>query len=99
MKGYSFDNKVKIQLKKLCIRECEKLNEDIIRSDEEGNLCEIDITQFGLFSPNFEDTEMIVVVRLGKLNMLFDPFSMNNLLKFFRYKNYVERGDIEGLFN
>jgi hypothetical protein len=42
---------------------------------------------------------MVVLIRLGRLNLLFDSFSMNNMIKFFRYNKYVDRGDIEGLHN
>jgi len=99
LKSLSFDNKVCIRLKKLCLRETEKIHEDILRNDGDGNLCEIDVDNFGIFSPNIQDTEMMVKIRIGRLHMLFDPFTLNNVLKFFRYNKYVQRTDIEGLYN
>jgi len=52
VKNMTFDTKVRIRLKKLCLRETERLHEDILRNDGEGNLCEIDVDNFGIFSPN-----------------------------------------------
>jgi len=42
---------------------------------------------------------MFVKIRLGRLHMLYDPFTLNNVIKFFRYNKYVQRIDIEGLYN
>ena len=52
VKNLTFDTKVKVRLKKLTLRETEKLHEDILRNDGVGNLCEIDVDNFGIFSPN-----------------------------------------------
>ncbi len=52
VKNMTFDTKMRVRLKKLCMRETEKLHEDILRNDGVGNLCEIDVDNFGIFSPN-----------------------------------------------
>ena len=52
VKNMTFDTKVRVRLKKLCLRETERLHEDILRNDGVGNLCEIDVDNFGIFSPN-----------------------------------------------
>ena len=60
IKTMTFDTKVRVKLKKICMRETEKINQDILRNDGEGNLCEIDVDNYGIFSPNIKDTEMLV---------------------------------------
>ena len=52
VKNMTFDTKVRVRLKKLCLRETERLHEDILRNDGVGNFCEIDVDNFGIFSPN-----------------------------------------------
>ncbi len=68
----------------LNIKETDKFNDDIIMNEKGKNLCEIDIDVYDIFSPNLEDSEIIVRVNLGKLLLLFDPYTINNAVKFFR---------------
>lgn len=59
------------------------LNEDIIYNESGQNLCEIYIDIYDIYSPNLEDSEIIVNIKLGKLLMLFEPNTVNNIIKFF----------------
>jgi hypothetical protein len=59
-----------------------------MRNEEGDTLCEVDIDNYHIFSPNIEDTELDIKVRLGKINFLFDPYTINNTIKFFRYNKY-----------
>jgi hypothetical protein len=53
LKSFTYDSKIQIRLARLCFRETEHLNTDILRNEEGANLCEIDVDSFDVFSPNF----------------------------------------------
>ena len=61
------------------------------------NLVEIDIDIFDIYSPNLEDAEIIVNLRLCKLYLLFEPTMINDTVKFFRNVKSFEVFDIESL--
>ncbi len=90
LKSFTYDSKIQIRLAQLCFKETEKLNTDILRNESSGNLCEIDVNSFDVFSPNIEDTELDVKIRLGKIFFLLEPYTINNLVKFLRYIKYQE---------
>lgn len=93
----TYDSKIKIRLQKLRIQETEKLNEDLIRNEEGANLCEIDIDSYNIYSPNIDDAEMIVQIRIGLIHFLYDPFTINNAIKFFRFTKYQDNSEFEAL--
>lgn len=100
LKSFTYDSKIQIRLAQLCFRETEKLNTDILRNESSANLCEIDVNSFDVFSPNFEDTELDVKIRLGKIFFLLEPYTINNLVKFLRYIKYQESNEeVELLFS
>ena len=100
LKSFTYDSKIQIRLAQLCFRETEHLNTDILRNEEGANLCEIDVNSFDVFSPNFEDTELDVKIRLGKIFFLLEPYTINNLVKFLRYIKYQESNEeVEVLYS
>jgi hypothetical protein len=90
LSSFTYDSKMSISLAKLSFKETERLHTDILRNEIGKNLCEIDIGSYDVFSPNMEDTETDISIRLGKLFFLFDPYTVNNLIKFLRYTKYQE---------
>lgn len=48
------------------------------------NLCEIDISIYDIYSPNIEQAEIVVDIYLAQLILMFEPVSMNEMIKFFR---------------
>jgi hypothetical protein len=38
---------------------------------------------------------MIVMINIGRLYFLFDPFTINNTIKFFRFTKYQDGNDME----
>lgn len=44
----------------------------------------MDIDIYDICSPNIEDSEIIVNLKLGKILMLYEPNTINQTLKFFR---------------
>jgi hypothetical protein len=61
-----------------------------LRNDSNANMFEIDVDSFDTFSPNIEDAEVSVKIRIGKLFFLMEPYTINNLIKFLRYTKYQE---------
>lgn len=60
-------------------------------------MCEVEIDVYDIYSPNLEDSEIIVRVNLGKLFLLFDPLTINTAVKFFRNVKSSRKKDIESL--
>ncbi len=52
---------------------------------------------FDIYSPNLEDSEIIVRGNLGKLYLLYEPITINETLKFFRNVKSSKKKDIESL--
>jgi hypothetical protein len=52
------------------------------------NLCEIDIDSYSIYSPNIEDAEMIMKIKIGRIDFLFDPYTIFNTIKFFKFTKY-----------
>jgi hypothetical protein len=90
LKSFTYDSKLQVRLAQLCFKETEKLNTDLLRNDSNGNMFEIDVDSFDTFSPNIEDAEVSVKIRIGKLFFLMEPYTINNLIKFLRYTKYQE---------
>ncbi len=57
----------------------------------------IDIDVFDLYSPNLQDSEIIVKVELCKIYLMFDPVTINNIFKFFRNTKSYLISDVESL--
>lgn len=64
--------------------------------NEQGqNLFELDILIYDIYSPNIEDSEIIVNLNLGKILMLYEPNTLNETVKFFRNTKSQTLKDIE----
>ena len=59
------------------IRETMHLNDDILVNLEGQNLFEVDIDMYDIYSPNIDDSEMIINLKLGKILMLYEPNTIN----------------------
>ena len=59
------------------------------------NICEIDIKFYTIYSPNIQDSEIIIDVRLGQLVILFDPMTINKIVKLFRNTKSSSLKDVE----
>jgi hypothetical protein len=95
LEKHQYEIKLKFLLSSICISENLWLKEDIIINEHGKNLCEVDIDVFDLYSPNIQDSEIVVNVRFSKLFVLFDPKTINDTFKFFRNtKSYLIK-DIE----
>lgn len=60
------------------------MNQDMLINQEGSNLCELGIDVYDIYSPNLDKAEIIVTAKLGKLFLLFDPITLNSVIKFFR---------------
>ena len=47
-------------------------------------MIKLGIDLFDIYSPNIGDSEIIVNLNLGKILILFDPYTVNEIVKFFR---------------
>ena len=94
---YTYEIKLLVNLSSLNIRETKLLNKDLIRNEEGKNLLEIEIDVYDLYSPNIEDSEIIINANLGRLLMLFEPNTINETLKFFRNVKSSRKKDLESI--
>lgn len=81
----------------LNIKETDKFHDDIIMNEKGQNMCEVEIDVYDIYSPNLEDSEIIVRVNFGKLFLMFDPLTINTAVKFFRNVKSSRKKDIESL--
>lgn len=90
-----FETKLTLTMGSFKVAETERLNDDILMNEEGQNLFEVAIDIYDIYSPNIEDSEILVHLKLGKIFLLYEPNTINQILKFFRNTRSQAKQDIE----
>jgi len=94
---YLYEIKLLFELRSLCFRETQHINEDVIINEPGENLCRCEIDVYDIYSPTLSEAEIIVRVQLSKILWLFEPKMVNDVFKFFRNTKSYYIVDVESL--
>lgn len=97
MEKYLYEIKLLFELRSLCFRETQHINEDVIINEPGENLCRCEIDVYDIYSPTLSEAEIIVRVQLSKILWLFEPKMVNDVFKFFRNTKSYYIVDAESL--
>ena len=75
--------------------ETQEMFEDILINEKGMNTCELDINIFSIYNPNGYDAGIDIDLRLGEIIVLYEPITVNKIVKFFRDVRSKALKDIE----